>query len=159
MRALDPLTNAPNSLAASSGGIPIPVSETSIRQVDLTHLVTTRTSPPEFENLTALPMRLSRTWSSRRGSAGVGGPSPASRWIVTPTLAASGWAFLTASAARPEIEHVAQLKRQPARLEPVQHQQVIDQREQPVGVPLDDLEEPDAIRRQPVRLAPQQLTE
>src|ERR1700733_10923990 len=105
IRALDPLTNASNSLAASSGGMPIPVSETSIRQVDLTHLVTTRTSPPELENLTALPMRLSRTWSSRRGSAGVDGPSPASRWIVTPTLAASGWAFLTASAARPEIEH------------------------------------------------------
>src|ERR1700722_1659340 len=104
IRALEPLTNASNSLAAASGGIPIPVSETSIRQVDLAHLVTTRTSPPEFENLTALLMRLSRTWSSGRRSAGISGPSPASRWIVTPALAASGWAFLTAPAGRPESE-------------------------------------------------------
>jgi hypothetical protein len=47
------------------------------------------------------------------------------------------------------------LERQAARLQPVQHQQVVDQGEQPVGVPLDDLEEADAIGRQPLGLAPQ----
>ena len=54
---------------------------------------------------------------------------------------------------------LGKFKRQPARLKPVQYQQVIDQPEQPVGVPLEDLEEVEAVFRQPVRLTAQQLDE
>ena len=98
--ALDPRTNGPNRRAASSAGMPIPVSETSMRQVPRTYRSRTRTSPSTWENLTALPIKLSKTWVSRLGSASTCGPAPASRWTVTPDLAATGVAFLTASAAR-----------------------------------------------------------
>src|SRR5450756_892118 len=102
--AFDPRTNALNRRFASSGGMPIPVSDTSIRQLSRAYFALTRTSPPALENLTALPIRLSRTWSSRRGSARARGPPPASRWTVTPDLAATATTLLTASAARPGME-------------------------------------------------------
>src|SRR5215469_9134641 len=66
VRALDARTNGPKSRAASSAGMPIPASDTSIRHLAASQAATTKISPSRCENLTALPTRLSSTWSSRR---------------------------------------------------------------------------------------------
>src|SRR5579872_808436 len=75
VRAFEPRTNRLNSWSASSGGIPMPESATSTRQTPCEHEALTRTTPARCENLTALPIRLSRTWISRRESPCTGGPA------------------------------------------------------------------------------------
>ena len=110
------------------------------------------------ENLTAFAIRLSSTCISRRWSPCTSGP-PGPHLDGDALLGGGGRGRPDRLGDQVGDRDRRQVQRQRAGLEPVQHEQVADEPVQPVGVPLDDVEEADPLRGEPLGFAPDQLAE